>query len=189
VLSDLKADSETRDIPVVICSIMEEQERGYSLGAADYLLKPIIQDDLLSALDNLNGDGSIRAVLVVDDDPSDLRLIEKILKEHGRYKAILADSGPKGWDIIVSDPPHAVILDLFMPDMDGFTILEKMREDPKLRSIPVVVVSGVDLTAEQHEQLKQFGQRLLTKGTLNESELLNTIEQALKRVRRTAGGA
>jgi CheY-like chemotaxis protein len=121
---------------------------------------------------------------VVDDDPSDLRLIEKILKDHGQYKAILADSGPKGWDMIVSDPPHAVILDLFMPDLDGFTILEKMREDPKLRGIPVVVVSGMDLTAEQREQLNQFGQRLLTKGTLSESDLLNTIEQALKRVER-----
>jgi CheY-like chemotaxis protein len=184
VLNDLKNDSETRDIPVVICSILEEKERGFSLGAADYLLKPILEEDLLSALDNLNGDGSIREVLVVDDDPSDLRLIEKILKENGRYKAILADSGPKGWEIIVSDTPHAVILDLFMPEMDGFTILEKMREDPKLRGIPVVVVSGGDLSAEQHEQLKQFGQRLLTKGTLTESDLLNTLEQALKRAKR-----
>jgi len=59
-----------------------------------------------------------------------------------------------------------------------------MREDPKLRGIPVVVVSGMDLTAEQREQLNQFGQRLLTKGTLSESDLLNTIEQALKRVER-----
>jgi CheY-like chemotaxis protein len=184
VLNDLKNDSETRDIPVVICSILEEKERGFSLGAADYLLKPILEDDLVSALDNLNGDGSIRDVLVVDDNPSDLRLIEKILKENGRYKTILADSGPKGWEIIVSDTPHAVILDLFMPEMDGFTILEKMREDPKLRGIPVVVVSGGDLSADQHEQLKQFGQRLLTKGTLNESDLLNTLEQALKRAKR-----
>jgi len=184
VLSDLKADSETRDIPVVICSIVEDKERGFSLGAADYLLKPILQDELLNALDHLNGDGSIREVLVIDDDPGDLRLIEKILKDQGRYKPMLADSGPKGWELIVSESPHAVILDLFMPDMDGFTILEKMREDPKLRGIPVVVVSGADLTAGQHEQLKQFGQRLLTKGALNESELLDTLEQALKRVER-----
>ena len=184
VLSDLKADSETRDIPVVICSIVEDKERGFSLGAADYLLKPILQDELLNALDHLNGDGSIREVLVIDDDPGDLRLIEKILKDQGRYKPMLADSGPRGWELIVSESPHAVILDLFMPDMDGFTILEKMREDPKLRGIPVVVVSGADLTAGQHEQLKQFGQRLLTKGALNESELLDTLEQALKRVER-----
>ena len=182
VLNDLKSDSETRDIPVIICSIVEDQERGFSLGAADYLLKPILEDDLLNALDRLNQDGSIRTVLVVDDNPSDLRLMEKILNDHGRYKAILAESGQKGWEIILSHVPHAVILDLFMPEMDGFTILEKMRDDPKLRDIPVVVVSGVDLSAEQQQQLKEFGQRLLTKGTLNESDLLNTIERALKRI-------
>jgi PAS domain S-box-containing protein len=182
VLKDLKADAETRDIPVVVCSIVEEQERGFSLGAADYLLKPILEDDLLNALDRLNQDGSIRTVLVVDDNPSDLRLMEKILKDHGRYKAILAESGEKGWEIILSHAAHAVILDLFMPEMDGFTILEKMRDDPKLRDIPVVVVSGVDLSAEQQQQLKEFGQRLLTKGALNESDLLSTVERALKRI-------
>jgi len=182
VLNDLKADGETRDIPVVICSIVEDQERGFSLGAADYLLKPILEDDLLNALDHLNSDGSIREVLVIDDNPSDLRLIDKILKDHGRYKTKLAEGGRKGWDSILAQPPHAVILDLFMPEMDGFTILEKMREDPKLRDIPVVVVSGVDLSAEQQQQLKEFGQRLLSKGALNESDLLNTIERALKRV-------
>ena len=75
-----------------------------------------------------------------------------------------------------------MILDLFMPEMDGFTILEKMRENPKLRDIPVVVVSGVDLSTEQQQQLKEFGQRLLTKGALNENDLLSTIEHALKRI-------
>ncbi len=70
VLNDLKGDPETRDIPVIICSIIEEQERGFSLGAADYLLKPILEEDLLSALNRLNGDGSIKEVLIVDDDPN-----------------------------------------------------------------------------------------------------------------------
>ncbi|HEY9152732.1 MAG TPA: GAF domain-containing protein [Anaerolineales bacterium] len=182
VLNDLKADGETRDVPVIICSIIEDQERGFSLGAADYLLKPILEDDLLNALDHLNSDGSIREVLVVDDNPSDLRLMDKILKEHGRYKTILAEGGRKGWEAVLSQSPHAVILDLFMPEMDGFTILEKMRENPKLRDIPVIVVSGVDLSNEQQQQLKEFGQRLLSKGALNESDLLSTIERALKRV-------
>ena len=182
VLNDLKSDGETRDIPVIICSIVEDQSRGFSLGAADYLLKPILEEDLLNALDHLNRDGSIREVLVIDDNPSDLRLMDKILTEHGRYKTILADGGRKGWDSILSQPPHAVILDLFMPEMDGFTILEKMRENSRLRDIPVVVVSGVDLSAEQQQQLKEFGQRLLNKGALNENDLLDTIERALKRV-------
>jgi PAS domain S-box-containing protein len=183
VLDQIKADSETRNTPVIVCSIVEDLEKGYSLGASDYLVKPILEDDLVNSLDRLNADGSIREVLVIDDDPNDLRLIAKILTEDGRYKAILAEGGPSGWTIISSGtPPHAVIMDLFMPDMDGFQILENMRANETLRDIPVIVISGMDLTAEQKEELNKFGQRLLSKGSFNEKELLTTIQRALERV-------
>jgi PAS domain S-box-containing protein len=182
VLRDLKSNPETRDIPVIICSIIEEQERGFSLGAADYLLKPILEEDLVNALDRLNTDGSIHEVLVVDDDPNDLRLIQKFFSGHHRYKAMLAQGGKQGWEMLTSHAVHAVILDLFMPDLDGFAILEKMRENAKMRDIPVIVISGGDLSPAQHQQLTEFGQRLMSKSSLNENDLLNTIEKALKRV-------
>ena len=182
VLTDIKSDPVTRDVPVVICSIMEQTDKGFSLGASDYLVKPILEDDLVHALDRLNKDGDIREVLVIDDDPNDLRLIEKILNENGQYKAILAEGGRKGWEMINQKTPSAIILDIFMPDMDGFTILEKMRENPLLRDIPVLVVSGGGLTNEQYQQLNDFGQRLISKGSLKESELIANIENALKRI-------
>jgi PAS domain S-box-containing protein len=184
VLADLKSDPETRDIPVVVCSIVEDQEKGFSLGAADYLLKPILEDDLLNALDRLNPDGSIREVLIIDDKPDDLRLLSKILTEHGRYHPIVAEGGAKGWDAIQMRAPHAVILDLFMPEMDGFTILEKMRTSDQLRHLPVIVVSAYDLTAEQQAQLEEFGQRMIQKSLLTEQQLLDTLDQVLKRVGR-----
>ncbi|MBL8079000.1 MAG: response regulator [Anaerolineales bacterium] len=183
VLDQIKGDAETRNTPVIVCSIIEDLEKGYSLGASDYLVKPILEDDLVNSLDRLNADGSIRDVLVIDDDPNDLRLIAKILTDDGRYKATLAEGGPSGWTIISSgNPPHAVIMDLFMPDMDGFKILENMRANETLRDIPVIVISGMDLTAEQKEELNKFGQRLLSKGSFNEKELLTTIQRALERV-------
>ena len=181
VLNDLKSHSATRNIPVVVCSIVEEQEKGFSLGAADYLLKPILEEDIISSLNRLNADGSIREVLVVDDDPHALRLIDKMLSEHGHYRPTTAEGGKNGWETIRSTPPHALILDLFMPDLDGFSILERMRSDPSLRDIPVIVVSGGDLTSEQQEQLREFGQRMIKKGSLTEKELLDTLERALKR--------
>jgi CheY-like chemotaxis protein len=182
VLTDLKSDPLTRDYPVIICSIMEQADRGFSLGAADYLVKPILEEDLVLALDRLNRDGTIHEVLVIDDDPNDLRLIEKILSQHGQYQPILAEGGRKGWDAINRNTPHAIILDLFMPEMDGFTILEKLRENSILRDIPVLVVSGGGLTNEQQKQLEEFGQRLITKGSLDEGQLIETIENALKRL-------
>ena len=134
--------------------------------------------------DRLNSDGSIREVLIIDDNPDDLRLINKILSEDGRYKAILAEGGRKGWDIISSEnPPHAIVLDLFMPDLNGFQILEFMQADKKLRDIPVIVVSGMELSAEQKIQLSEFGQRILSKGSFSEKELLTSLQRALERIK------
>ncbi|MDO9300567.1 MAG: GAF domain-containing protein [Anaerolineales bacterium] len=183
VLDSLKGDPDTRNTPVIVCSIIEDLEKGFNLGATDYLVKPILEDDLVNALDRLNADGSIRDVLVIDDNPDDLRLIGKILTDDGRYKAILAEGGRMGWDIISSGkPPHAVILDLFMPEVDGFKILENMQASQKLRDIPVIVISGMDLSTEQKNQLNEFGQRLLSKGSFNEKELLTSIQRSLERV-------
>jgi PAS domain S-box-containing protein len=182
VLTELKSDPATRDFPVIICSILEQADKGFSLGAADYLVKPILEEDLVHALDRLNKDGTIHEVLVIDDDPNDLRLIEKILNQHSQYKPILAEGGRKGWEAINAKPPHAIILDLFMPEMDGFNILEKLRDSPDLREIPVLVVSGGGLTNEQQQQLSAFGQRLIIKGSLNEGQLIESIENSLKRI-------
>jgi PAS domain S-box-containing protein len=182
VLTELKSDPATRDFPVIICSILEQADKGFSLGAADYLVKPILEEDLVRALDRLNKNGTIHEVLVIDDDPNDLRLIEKILNQHSQYKPILAVGGRKGWQAINTKPPHAIILDLFMPEMDGFSILEKLHETPTLCDIPVLVVSGGGLTNEQQQQLDAFGQRLITKGSLNELQLIETIEHALKQL-------
>jgi CheY-like chemotaxis protein len=182
VLTTLKSDPETRQVPVVICSIIEQTDKGFTLGASDYLVKPILEEDIVDAINKLNKNGDIHEVLVIDDDPNDLRLIEKILNEHGQYKPILAEGGRKGWDAINAKPPHAIILDIFMPEMDGFTILEKLRDNPILSEIPVLVVSGGGLTNEQHQQLNDYGKRLIAKGSLKEEELIANIENALKRI-------
>ncbi len=187
ILSELKHDPATRDIPVIVCSILEEDEKGFSMGASDYLVKPILEEDLLKAMSRLNGSGDIKNVLVIDDDEADLRLIEKILKQ-GHFTPILAQGGIQGWETLTKQAPNAVVLDLFMPGMDGFTILEKLRTDAHFSDIPVIVVSGADLTPEQQNQLSQFGQSLLHKGSLNESELLTSLDKALQRIKQPGKG-
>lgn len=183
VLEALKSDTEARNIPVIVCSIVDDFEKGFNLGATDYLVKPILEEDLVVALDRLNADGSIREVLVIDDNPNDLRLIGKMLDNDGRYKSILAEGGQSGWNIISSgNPPHAIILDLFMPDVDGFQILERLQSNPKLRDLPTIVISGMEVTEEQKKQLREFGQRLLTKGSFSEKDLLSSIQRALERI-------
>lgn len=182
VLQDLKSDPETQRVPIIVCSIVEDTAKGYALGATDYLLKPIIEDDLINALYRLDTGGMIREVLVIDDDEDDLRLIEKLLVETEKYEPILAQGGLAGWDRMVSTPPQAVILDLFMPELDGFEIVEKMQQRAELKNIPIIIVSGGDLTSTQQEKLSELNHYLIQKGTLDSDGLLETLERSLSQI-------
>lgn len=84
--------------------------------------------------------------------------------------------------MIINKPPHAIVLDLFMPEMDGFAILENLRTNSNLENIPVILISGTELTSDQQFKLKSFGNKLLQLGSLEEDELLNTLEYALNQV-------
>ncbi len=184
VLQDLKSDPETQKFPIVICSIIEDTDKGYALGATDYLLKPILEDDLLNALDRLNDDGTIHDILIIDDDPDDRRLLEKLLDNARGFTPILAEDGPAGWDMIVGDPPDAIILDLFMPKMDGFEIIDAMQAKAELRKIPVIVISGGDISTTQQEKLDSLNHHLIQKGTLDPIELLSVLERSLNHLKK-----
>jgi PAS domain S-box-containing protein len=184
VLSDIKNDPEIRDVPVIVCSIVEEEEKGFSLGAADYLVKPILEDDLLGALNQLNGDGSIHEVLIIDDSQDDLRLIERIISEKNAYQPVLAQGGEQGWKLITQKKPQAIILDLFMPDLDGFEIMERLKTSPDLREIPVLVISGAELNETEKQKLDNLGKIMLQKGMLEQDQLFELLEKSLSRLKK-----
>jgi CheY-like chemotaxis protein len=183
VLHELKSDPATRNIPILICSIMEDEEKGISLGASDYLVKPFLQDDLVNAITRLDIGNVISNVLVIDDDLADARLVEKMLSNTGRFSVTMAEGGQKGLAQMLANPPQAVILDLFMPEMDGFAVLSAMQQSQKLSSIPVLILTGADLTPAHHQQMAEFGRELLTKGTLRENDLINSLQTSLRRIR------
>lgn len=183
VMKALKNDPETRNIPIVICSILEEEEKGFNLGAADYLVKPFLSEDLLNALNRLNFTGEIKNILVIDDDPEDLRLAQKMIEANDRFHVQLAQGGEAGWESIQQNVPDAIILDLFMPDLNGFDLLAKLRSEELYQNIPVIILTGADLTPEQHKELEDFGHGLYSKGFLREKELLNSLESALRQFR------
>ncbi len=180
VMKALKLDPVTRDIPIVVCSILEEEEKGFSLGAADYLVKPFLSEDLLNALNRLNFAGDLHEILVIDDDPEDLRLVQKMVEENKRFQAVLAEGGKAGWNALQQKIPDAIIMDLFMPDMNGFELLANIRANELFSRIPVIILTGADLTPEQHQQLAEAGQNLLSKGFLREKELFNSLDAALR---------
>ena len=181
VMKDLKEDPKTQNIPIIICSIVEEKEKGLKLGAADYLVKPFIPEDLIQSINRLGKKTGMRKVLVIDDDIEELRLVEKMLTGSENLILISATSGQEGLDEILAQAPDVIVLDLFMPGIDGFTLFEMLQSDSKLKDIPVIFLTGADLTPIQSQLLGEFGQKMLTKGMLKEHELQEALESALNR--------
>jgi PAS domain S-box-containing protein len=184
VIQELKADPETRDIPVIMCTIIGDKDHGMSLGAADYLVKPIIEQDLLMALDRLDREAGRHRVLVVDDQPEDRELLRRMIESQEGYEVIAAASGQEAISIVRQIRPHIIILDLLMPEVDGFAVLEAVKADESTRSIPIIVVTAKDLTAEDRQLLNHRTEALIQKGVLEQEELLEDVIAALQRLDR-----
>jgi signal transduction histidine kinase/DNA-binding response OmpR family regulator len=181
-LRALKEDRETRDIPVVILSVIENQAFGFSLGAFDYLVKPVDRSELLAGMSRVGVISSRGYILAVDDEPDVLALLEKELRGAG-YRVRTASGGSEALAMIEQERPAAVLLDLLMPPPDGFEVLVQIRENPKLRDLPVVVVTAKELTAEDHRRLDGSVERIVRKG-LERGRLLDEILRAIEPERR-----
>ncbi|MBN1889040.1 MAG: GAF domain-containing protein [Thermoflexales bacterium] len=181
VIQELKQNAETRDIPVIIASILSEQGKGFSLGAADYLVKPITEEELLAALNRLNGRPQTR-ILAIDDRPEDILLIRRMLEAHPRFVLSEAHSGKEGLEAVHASLPDLILLDLMMPEMDGFAVLEALKAEPVTRDIPIIVVTAKTLTEEDHHRLNDSTLALLSKGQFTEQDLLTDVASALGRM-------
>lgn len=182
VLHQLKNNPDTKQIPIIICSIQEEEEKGVSLGAADYLVKPFLDSDMVNSLNRLNHGGSIKKVLVIEDNENDQELVQRMLEDTTKYQIFAATTGREGWNIILDDQPDIIILDLFLPDLSGFAILERIRSDEHLFEIPVIILTAADLTADQYAQLREFNNMLISKSFLSKKTLLHKLEETLNLV-------
>jgi len=184
VIQELKADPDTQHIPVIICSIVAEKGRGMSLGAADYLVKPILEQDLIAALDRLDREAGRHRVLVVDDQAEDRLLLRRLIESQEGYEVIEAGGGQEAITLVKEALPHIIVLDLMMPEMDGFAVLEAVKRDEATRAIPIIVVTAKELTDEDRALLNHNVAALIQKGLLNKEELLEDVAAALRKVGR-----
>ena len=183
VLGDLKADPETRDIPVVMITMVDERERAYTLGAAEYLNKPIDRGALLEIMRRL-GRGPAR-VLLVEDDPDTRDMTRRSLEKHG-HEVLTASDGVEGLASLerASPPPDVILLDLMMPNMDGFTFLDRLQ-DNEWRNIPVVIVTAKELDEEERTYLNQRVSQTIAKG--GNVDLQDALEQIIAPAGRRGG--
>ncbi len=178
VLAAIKGDPELQDIPVILMTIVDEQNRGYSLGATDYLVKPVDRARLAAVLRSICGVVGGR-VLLVDDDETMRHVTRLALEQNGWRISGEAENGREALERLRKERPDAIVLDLMMPEMDGFEFLVEMRGHAEWRDIPVLVVTAKDLTEEERTRLNGDVARVLQKGASELSELLREIGRIL----------
>ena len=174
VLSQLKANPVTENIPVVMVTIIEDQALGFSLGASEYLTKPVDRKELAKVLKRFLADDANRTVLVVEDDVETRNAMRRYLIKEG-VKPIEAENGRIGLEKLAETKPALILLDLMMPEMDGFEFIERYRENPVWHKIPIIVITAKTLTKEDHKRLDGWVKELHSKGE-------NSIEHVLKKV-------
>jgi signal transduction histidine kinase/DNA-binding response OmpR family regulator len=180
VLRGLKGDEATRDIPVVVASIVDNLSLGYALGAVDYLVKPIDRRALLARLERYRNGATAPRVLAVDDEPDALALVTETLRPAG-YEVATASGGREGIAMATAGRPDVVLLDLMMPDVTGFEVVEALRANPATRDMPVLIVTAKELTAEDKAMLSGRVAGVLQKGSVGAVELLGWMEQIVER--------
>jgi signal transduction histidine kinase/CheY-like chemotaxis protein len=189
VLKALKDDPALRDIPVVLVTIMGDRDLGFALGAADYITKPFDRDLLMRAVARHGRAGDGRAqVLVVDDDPKTRDVLRRTLQKAG-WSVAEAASGSEAIAALERARPALILLDLMMPGMDGFEVLERLHQDEAWREVPVIIVTAKDLTRDDVERLNGRVVKVLQKGAYQRRDLVRDIRAMMARQSRPASPA
>lgn len=182
VLAKLKSDPATADIPVIMLTMVDNRQLGYALGVAEYLTKPIDRERLAAILLRY-GTGTTNAALVVEDEPDAREMLRRILESEG-WHVRTAENGRAALEDVARAIPSIILLDLAMPEMDGFAFIDELQRREAWKHIPVLVVTAKELTEEDRERLNGYAGHVLRKGSYGKRELVELIaEMVAARIR------
>ncbi len=179
VLTRLKGDPNTAHIPVIMLTIVDDKNLGYALGATDYLTKPVDRERLAAVLERFRPQQDSHPVLVVEDDADTREMLRRFLEKEG-WKVSEAENGKIALDGMAENLPQLILLDLIMPEMDGFEFLTELRKRPDWRAVPIVVVTAKDLTPAERMELNGYVEKILQKGVYSREELLAEVRELVK---------
>lgn len=178
VLTELKASRRTRDIPVVMVTIVEDKNLGFSLGASEYLTKPVDRSKLVQTIKRFAGEGDGKPILIVEDDPDTRALLKRYL-ERENVEVVEAENGRVAVEKMAGMRPAMILLDLMMPEMDGFEFVEEYRRNPDWMGIPIVVLTAKILTEDDKHRLQGWVHSLYSKGEHNIEGVVAEITQQI----------
>jgi signal transduction histidine kinase/DNA-binding response OmpR family regulator/ligand-binding sensor domain-containing protein/protocatechuate 3,4-dioxygenase beta subunit len=181
VLGALKADPVTANIPVIMLTIVDDKQMGFALGAADYFTKPIDFERLHQVLEKYRIHTESRTVVIIEDDANTREMLRRALEKDG-WTIVEAENGKAGLARLDGQLPAIILLDLMMPELDGFEFLEALRLRNLARQVPVIVITAKDLTAEDHRRLNGGVERIIQKGALSQEQLLEMVRSVARPV-------
>ena len=181
VLAALQGNERTKNIPVIMLTMADEPDIGYSLGATDYLTKPVDWAELSTILNNHQIESDSQSILIVEDDEITRDMLRKSL-ETNDFKVRSAVNGKEALEKVSETKPGLIILDLMMPEMDGFEFAERLRENKEWLDIPVVVITAKDLTKDDHSRLKGNVEAIMQKGSYSKNDLMSEIGERIKKL-------
>jgi CheY-like chemotaxis protein len=174
VLRALKADLVTADIPVIMLTVVDDKQIGFALGAAEYFTKPIDWTRLVGTLQKYRTTGNQPSVLVVEDEPQTREMLRRSLAK-ADWEVTEAENGRVALEKLNGVVPAVILLDLMMPEMDGFEFLQELRKRPAFRRVPVVVITAKDITEEDRRRLNGEVSRILQKSDLRMEDLVAEV--------------
>ena len=178
VLSTLKSKPDLSDIPVVMLTIVDDKNLGYTLGASDYMIKPVDRERLTEILAKFRDISSPRSALVVDDEEADRKMLTQIL-ERERWSVIQAEDGVVALEQVAKHRPDLILLDLMMPRMNGYQFVTELHKHDDWRSIPIIVVTAKDMSTEERIALDGYVEKVLPKHALTQDSLLGEIQDLI----------
>jgi signal transduction histidine kinase/CheY-like chemotaxis protein len=180
VLSELKADPELRDVPVIMHTIVDHKELGYALGVSDYITKPVERERLVEIIKKYYNGEKRSTILVVEDELPSRQMLRQMLEKSG-YDVREAENGIEALRRLEDGIPAVIFLDLMMPEMDGFTFLEELHKKDEWRDIPVVIITARDISVDERTRLSNYVEKILHKGSFSKEDVLKTVQQFLER--------
>jgi CheY-like chemotaxis protein len=179
-LAALKADPELADIPVIMLTIVDDKNKGYALGAADYMTKPFDREQLTAMLSKYRRQtGKQAPALVVEDDEVTRALLVRVLEQED-WVVRQAANGIDALAQVTAERPQLILLDLMMPEMDGFEFVQELHKLPGGDTIPVVVITAKDITLEDRLRLNGYVARILEKGSYSRDDLLRAVKEMVE---------
>jgi len=179
VLDQIRADNRLKNVPVILCSSDDNRRLGLERGAAEVLVKPLSQDRLREVLDVLTGDAD-GEILLVDDDPDAAEIVRRCAR-HAGLRVHQAFSGEQGLEYAREHKPRAIVLDLRMPDSDGFSMIDALARDAALNDVPVLVLSASEINTQEHTRIRDAGHVFHAKGKSSPLQIVQNLKTMVSR--------